>query len=75
MMPSTPPPTPTRCSPSPEIVNPNRDAIEPLLNASANRYTLLPIMYPDIFSVYKKMVSSFWVVEGKFTGYVHKRIA
>ena len=33
---------------------------EPLLCESTDRYTLFPIKYPDIYSMYKKQVDSFW---------------
>jgi ribonucleotide reductase beta subunit family protein with ferritin-like domain len=33
---------------------------EPLLCENTDRYTLFPIKYPDIYSMYKKQVDSFW---------------
>ena len=36
---------------------------EDILTPSANRYVLFPIRYPDIWQMYKKAVSSFWVPE------------
>lgn len=33
---------------------------EPILHESTDRYTLFPIKYPDIYSMYKKQVDSFW---------------
>jgi ribonucleotide reductase beta subunit family protein with ferritin-like domain len=38
----------------------NNTADEPLLCESTDRYTLFPIKYPDIYSMYKKQVDSFW---------------
>lgn len=37
--------------------------IEPLLVADDKKYTILPIQHHDIFDMYKKAVSSFWVEE------------
>ena len=33
---------------------------EPILMETTDRYTLFPIKYPDIYSMYKKQVDSFW---------------
>ena len=34
-----------------------------LLNKNSNRYVLFPIMYNDVYKLYKKAVSSFWTVD------------
>lgn len=36
---------------------------EILLNKNSNRYVLFPIMYQDVYNLYKKAVSSFWTVD------------
>lgn len=36
---------------------------EPLLTADDKRFSVLPIQYNDLYEMYKKAVSSFWVVE------------
>ncbi|ANS71090.1 ribonucleotide reductase [Pteropox virus] len=36
---------------------------EPLLTPNDNRFVILPIQYPDIWSMYKKAEASFWTVE------------
>lgn len=36
---------------------------EPLLEEVDNRYTLLPIKYPNVFEHYKKQLAVFWTVE------------
>lgn len=36
---------------------------EDILTESVNRFVLFPIKYPDIFRMYKNMVSSFWITE------------
>ena len=36
---------------------------EPILTQNDNRYVLLPIQHPNIFSLYKKALASFWTVE------------
>lgn len=36
---------------------------EPLLDPREERFVLLPIKYPDIWAMYKKAESSFWVAE------------
>ena len=36
---------------------------EPLLTENKNRYVLFPIEYNDIWSMYKKHVSTYWTVE------------
>lgn len=36
---------------------------EPLLQPENNRYSVLPVVYEDLFQMYKKAVSSFWVTE------------
>jgi ribonucleotide reductase beta subunit family protein with ferritin-like domain len=36
---------------------------EPILIENKNRFVLLPIMYPDIFKLYKNLVSVRWIVE------------
>jgi len=37
--------------------------MEPLLTETKNRFVLYPIVHHDIFGMYKKALSSFWVVE------------
>jgi len=36
---------------------------EPILDQSSRRFTLYPITYPSLFSLYKKQLSSFWKSE------------
>jgi len=36
---------------------------EPILDQSLRRFTLYPIQYPSLFSLYKKQLSSFWKAE------------
>jgi ribonucleotide reductase beta subunit family protein with ferritin-like domain len=36
---------------------------EPLLTEQKNRYVLFPIQYPDIYQMYKKAASSYWVTD------------
>jgi len=36
---------------------------EPLLQPENNRYSVLPVVYEDLYQMYKKAVSSFWVTE------------
>ena len=36
---------------------------EPLLKENVGRFSVFPLVYPDIFSMYKKQVASFWTVE------------
>lgn len=36
---------------------------EPILKSNNNRFVILPIVYDKIWSLYKKMVASFWTVE------------
>lgn len=41
-----------------------RDKLEePLLIANPSRFTVFPIQYPDIWTMYKKALASFWTVE------------
>ena len=37
--------------------------IEPLLTPDNDRFVVLPVKYPDLFDMYKKAVSCFWVAE------------
>jgi len=37
--------------------------MDPILTPSTRRYTSFPIRYPDLWSLYKKAISSFWTVE------------
>jgi ribonucleotide reductase beta subunit family protein with ferritin-like domain len=37
--------------------------MEPILISDDSKYTILPVKYHDIFDMYKKAVSSFWVEE------------
>jgi ribonucleoside-diphosphate reductase subunit M2 len=37
--------------------------VEPLLRPDDNRYVMFPIVHKDIWDMYKKAVSSFWVAE------------
>ena len=37
--------------------------VEPLLRADPDRFTLLPIKYPDIWAKYKEAEASFWTTE------------
>lgn len=37
--------------------------MEPLLSENPKRFVLLPIQYPDIWTMYKQAVASFWTVE------------
>jgi len=36
---------------------------EPLLEPDDSRFVVLPVKYPDLYALYKKAVSSFWVSE------------
>lgn len=36
---------------------------EPILEQTNNRFTTFPIRYPDLWSMYKKAVASFWTAE------------
>jgi ribonucleoside-diphosphate reductase subunit M2 len=36
---------------------------EPLLQPDDSRFVILPVKYPDLYALYKKAVSSFWVSE------------
>ena len=36
---------------------------EPILEPNDNRFSVLPIQYPDLYDMYKKAIASFWVVE------------
>jgi ribonucleotide reductase beta subunit family protein with ferritin-like domain len=36
---------------------------DPILTPSLSRYTAFPIHYPDLWSLYKKAIASFWTVE------------
>lgn len=36
---------------------------EPILNPSLRRFTLYPLQYPTLFTLYKKQLSSFWKAE------------
>ena len=36
---------------------------EPLLQARKNKYVLFPVEYPDVYAMYKKASSSFWVAD------------
>lgn len=36
---------------------------DPILDSSLSRFTTFPIRYPDLWSLYKKAVASFWTVE------------
>jgi ribonucleotide reductase beta subunit family protein with ferritin-like domain len=36
---------------------------DPILDSSLTRFTTFPIRYPDLWSLYKKAVASFWTVE------------
>lgn len=36
---------------------------EPLLEPDDARFVVLPVKYPDLFALYKKAISSFWVTE------------
>jgi ribonucleotide reductase beta subunit family protein with ferritin-like domain len=38
-------------------------SIEPILDQSLRRFTLYPLQYPSLFSLYKKQLSSFWKAE------------
>ena len=35
--------------------------MEELLTETKNKYVMFPIKYPDVYEMYKKAVSSFWV--------------
>jgi len=37
--------------------------LEPLLTPDDSKYTILPVVYHDIYDMYKKAVSSFWIAE------------
>jgi ribonucleoside-diphosphate reductase subunit M2 len=39
------------------------DATEDLLTEQKNKYVLFPIQYPDIYEMYKKATSSYWVAD------------
>lgn len=41
----------------------NRVATEPLLSPETNRYVVFPIKHPQLWSLYKRAVASFWTVE------------
>ena len=36
---------------------------EPILEPDDARFVVLPVKYPDLYALYKKAVSSFWVSE------------
>lgn len=36
---------------------------EPILKENPNRFVVYPIQYPDIWTMYKKAVASFWTIE------------
>jgi len=38
-------------------------AIEPLLKENPKRFVIFPIIYDDIWAMYKKQEASFWNVE------------
>ena len=38
-------------------------SLEPILDQSLRRFTLYPLQYPSLFSLYKKQLSSFWKAE------------
>ena len=40
-----------------------RVELDPILTPDNSRFTTFPINYPDLWSLYKKAVSSFWTVE------------
>lgn len=37
--------------------------MDPILTPSNSRFTTFPINYPDLWSLYKKAIGSFWTVE------------
>jgi len=37
--------------------------MDPILTPSTSRFTTFPIRYPDLWSLYKKAIGSFWTVE------------
>ena len=37
--------------------------MDPILTPTTSRFTTFPIRYPDLWSLYKKAISSFWTVE------------
>jgi ribonucleotide reductase beta subunit family protein with ferritin-like domain len=37
--------------------------MDPILTPSLSRYTTFPIQYPNLWSLYKKAIASFWTVE------------
>lgn len=37
--------------------------MDPILTPSTSRFTTFPIRYPDLWSLYKKAIASFWTVE------------
>ena len=37
--------------------------LEPLLTETKSRYVIFPIQYNDVWSMYKKHVSTYWTVE------------
>ena len=37
--------------------------MDPILTTSLSRFTTFPIRYPDLWSLYKKAIGSFWTVE------------
>ena len=41
----------------------NRVATEPLLSPETNRFVVFPIKHPQLWSLYKRAVASFWTVE------------
>ena len=38
-------------------------SLEPLLTETKNRHVIFPIQYNDVWSMYKKHVSTYWTVE------------
>jgi ribonucleotide reductase beta subunit family protein with ferritin-like domain len=38
-------------------------AVDPILTPSSSRFTTFPIRYPELWSLYKKAVASFWTTE------------
>lgn len=47
---------------------------EPLLGKNLKRYVLFPILYPDLWAMYKKAEASFWTVEEVDLSKVRSRI-
>ena len=39
------------------------DEYEPILDENTRKFTLYPIHYPTLFSLYKKQLSAFWKAE------------